>query len=54
LRPEIERQKYRGPGVLTREVIVRAVVRIDIPDEPTEKAGHMLWPGHVSGIKNIH
>jgi hypothetical protein len=39
LRPEIERQQYRGPGVLTREVIVRAVVRIDIPDEPTEKAG---------------
>jgi hypothetical protein len=39
--------------VFTREVIVRAVVSIDIPDELTEKAGNMVGPGHIGGIKSI-
>jgi hypothetical protein len=39
--------------MFTREVIIRAVVSIDIPDELTEKAGNMVGPWHISGIKSI-
>jgi hypothetical protein len=52
-RPEIQRQKYRGTCVFTRKIIVWAVVSIDKPDEPTEKAGNVVGPRHISRIKDI-